>query len=93
MDEKTEKRLLEKLSDLEHQQWAHWTDYLFRKLSLNLNELKVDNKTKEDFKRWAKQIITPYKDLPEKEKEADRVWARKVINLIKSEDNLNFFQA
>lgn len=76
------KDFIEELADLEHQQWSHWTDYLFKRLSLKPNSLRVDERTRKDFKRWVKQIITPYKDLSEKEKDADRVWARKVIKLI-----------
>ncbi len=74
--------LRETLSDLEHQQWSHWTDYFFKRLSLSPNVLKVDAQTKEDFKRWVSQIITSYKDLSKKEKDADRVWADKVISII-----------
>ncbi len=76
--------LREELSDLEHQQWAHWTEYLFKRLSLSPNSLRVDAETKKDFERWVGQIITPYKDLSKKEKDADRVWADKVIKLINS---------
>lgn len=32
----------------------------------------------EAIQRWERQIATPYDDLSEKEKEADREWARKV---------------
>lgn len=75
-------KLREKLAALEHEQWAHWTDYLFKRLSLSPNSLKVDEKTKKDFERWVKQIITPYENLTEKEKDADREWADKVIKTI-----------
>ena len=61
--------LIEKLAALEHEQWAHWTRYM------------LDNLTPENVQRWRRQIETPYKDLSEKEKESDRVWARKVMEL------------
>lgn len=61
---------LERLAALEHQQWAHWTKYM------------LDNLTEENIQRWRKQIETPYKDLTEKEKESDREWARKVLEII-----------
>jgi len=84
--------LRETLSDLEHQQWAHWTDYLFKRLSLSPNVLKVDAQTKKDFERWIRQIITPYKDLSEKEKDADRVWADKVLKVLRKEfEDLLYF--
>jgi len=57
--------IIEKIADLEHQQWAHWTKYM------------LDNLTDENIARWKKQIETPYSDLTEKEKESDRIWARK----------------
>lgn len=62
--------VLEKLADLEHEQWAHWTRYM------------LDNLTDENINRWRLQIETPYSELTEKEKESDRSWARKAIKLI-----------
>lgn len=64
------KDFIEELADLEHQQWSHWTEYLLR----NYN---VENR-----KKWCKQICTDYKNLSEKEKGSDRVWAEKVVKLI-----------
>lgn len=70
MFEKAKKHRIEMVADLEHQQWAHWTKYM------------LDNLTDENIKRWKRQIKTDYNDLSDKEKESDRVWARKVINLL-----------
>lgn len=61
---------LEKLAELEHNQWIHWTKYM------------LDNLTDENIKRWRRQIETPYSELSEKEKESDRSWAKKVLNII-----------
>ena len=61
----------EHLAELEHIQWAHWTEYM------------LNNMTPENIKRWRKQIKTPYKDLSEKEKDSDREWADKVLKCIK----------
>lgn len=66
------KELLEKLADLEHQQWAHWTQYM------------LNNLTEENIARWRRQIETPYNNLSEKEKESDRKWAKKVLSLIEN---------
>lgn len=60
----------ERLADLEHQQWAHWTKYM------------LNNLTEENIQRWRKQIETEYKDLTEKEKDSDREWAQKVIDTL-----------
>ena len=62
------KNLIEDLADLEHQQWIHWTKYFLR-----------HHHYKNFRKRWKKQIETPYNKLSEKEKEPDRVWAKKVL--------------
>jgi hypothetical protein len=59
--------LREKLADLEHTQWAHWTRYM-------LQNMNLDNIT-----RWQKQIETPYASLTEEEKDSDRVWADRVL--------------
>ena len=72
--EKAKKLRIEMLADLEHQQWVHWTEYM-------LNNLSDENR-----ERWKVQCQTDYKDLSEKEKESDRVWARKVIKLLFNSD-------
>lgn len=61
---------LEQLAALEHEQWAHWTQYM------------LNNLTSENIERWKRQIETPYSELSEKEKESDRKWARLVIELL-----------
>ena len=70
MKEKALSELREKLADLEHYQWATWTEYM------------IDNWTKENIERWERQLRTPYEDLSEKEKESDRKWADKVLKII-----------
>jgi len=63
--------LIEDLADLEHEQWIHWTKYM------------LDNLTAENIQRWKRQCKTPYSQLTDKEKESDKEWARKVINIVK----------
>ena len=67
--------LLEKLAELEHDQWAHWTRYM------------LDNLTPKNIERWLQQVATPYNMLTEAEKEADRIWARKMIMEILAHGN------
>jgi hypothetical protein len=67
--------LREQLAELEHEQWAHWTEYV------------LDNLTSENIERWKKQIKTPYNSLTEKEKDSDRAWADKVIKIINEDVN------
>ena len=64
--EKLTELLLESLSDLEHKQWEHWRKYIEQKFNIPKSD-------------W---LLIDYKDLPEKIKEQDRVWARKVIDII-----------
>jgi hypothetical protein len=61
----------EKLAELEHIQWAHWTEYM------------LNNLTPLNIARWKKQIKTPYTQLSEKEKNSDREWADRVIKICK----------
>jgi len=68
-EQKTE--IIERLADLEHKQWGHWTKYF----------LEFDNE--ENRERWKCQVDIIYEDLSEEEKESDRKWARKVLELIK----------
>jgi hypothetical protein len=63
-------KLIEKLAALEHDQWAHWTKYM------------LANLTDENIARWKEQIATPYSELSEKEKDSDREWARKVLDIL-----------
>jgi hypothetical protein len=65
--------ILEQLADLEHRQWQHWTAYF------------LSNLTKENEVRWSEQALKNYSQLSEEDKEKDRVWARKVLALIKGE--------
>ena len=65
--------LLEKLAELEHQQWAHWTKYM------------LENMTPENIERWKKQIDTPYEDLQNHEKVSDREWAVKALKIFREE--------
>ena len=71
LTQKQKTELVEKLADLEHKQWGHWTQYF-------LESYNEDNR-----KRWNRQAHTAYRNLSEKEKESDRVWARKVLNILK----------
>lgn len=66
---------LEKLAELEHEQWCVWSKELAMKESLDSNRIQ----------RW-KALWIPYYKLPEEMKEHDRKWARKVIEELKNKD-------
>jgi len=68
-----EKELREQLAELEHEQWVKW--------SQNLNN--IEKLSPERIERWQKLWI-PYSKLTEAEKDQDREWADKVLNLLHS---------
>lgn len=81
--------LLEKLSELEHNQWMDWAKSLMEQEKLS----------KERVERW-KKLFIPYKDLPDSEKESDRIYARKILDVFNKKElktegrcaNQNFIQ-
>ncbi len=58
--------LLERLAELEHEQWMAWSQSVATEVSA------------ERRRRW-QALWVPYQDLPEEVKELDRLWARKVL--------------
>jgi hypothetical protein len=72
--------LREQLAELAHEQWAGWMRYLF--------DNSIEGEDGETIipaplvLRWKRQMNTSYADLPEAEKESDRVEADKVLHLI-----------
>ena len=60
--------ILEKLAELEHDQWIEWSKDIASKESLS----------KERINRWKKYWV-PYSELTEEVKEQDRKYARKVM--------------
>ena len=65
--------LLEKLAELEHEQWVQWSKAIV--LDEDISPARR--------KRWRSYWV-PYSQLAESVKYQDRVWARKVIEIIQS---------
>ncbi|MFW6219461.1 MAG: hypothetical protein ACOC33_01205 [bacterium] len=63
--------LIDKLAELEHKQWEKWSKEIAKREN-------IDEKT---IKKWKKYWVD-YDELGEKEKDLDREWAIKVINVI-----------
>ncbi len=61
--------LLERLAELEHEQWMAWSQSVATEVST------------ERRKRWQACWVA-YQDLPEEIKELDRIWARKVLETL-----------
>ncbi len=81
------KELLEKLSSIQHDAWAHWTRHLLR-IGKEDNEGNLIL-PKDRIDKWRRQVDQDYSVLSEEEKEKDREVVRyvKLIELI--EDYLN----
>ena len=62
--------LVEALADIEHEQWMHWSQAV------------ADNVTIPTRAKWQRSWAA-YSALPEELKEVDRVWARKVVALLR----------
>jgi len=79
------KELIELIADFMNEQWGHWMQYLYSKLEECY--IKDDNEyvqviTPTDYFHWQKQMNTPYAELSEKEKDSDREWARKLLEVL-----------
>ncbi len=77
--------LRESLADLEHRQWAHWTDHMLKELAPliagQVDTVEYDQADR-TMSRWLRQIATDYERLTEAEKDSDREWANKVLELV-----------
>lgn len=69
----TSNKYLEQIASLEHDQWVEWAKALLK------SEPGISQERKE---RWAK-LFVPYSELSEDSKEQDRVYARKIIEILK----------
>ncbi len=73
--------LVELVAAQEHYQWAHWTSYMLERLGLLDTPHQRDHP---DVHRWKAKIKTPYVHLTDEEKEFDRDWARKMLDVVRS---------
>lgn len=64
----------EKLAEIEHEQWVDWSKTIAHN----------ENISSERLKRWMK-LWVPYSELTEEQKDQDRVWADKVIEIIEGD--------
>jgi len=66
--------ILEKLAELEHEQWMYWSKNIARTGGVFIPRNKR--------MRW-NELWIPYAKLSEEDKEHDRKWARKVLVILK----------
>jgi hypothetical protein len=62
--------LVEALAEIEHTQWMHWSQAVAADVAAVTRD------------KWQRSWVD-YADLTEELKEADRVWARKVVTLLR----------
>lgn len=78
------RELKEQLAAIEHERWSDWQQYMHDKMG-KLNGLEdtfvLDGK---HYKHWQRQIMTPYKELTEAEKNSDREQVDRYWPLIES---------
>ncbi len=77
---------IEALAAAEHESWMGWAVYMLDRVEQELADSSIPDalhafQCLPGVKRWRRQAVTPYADLPEKEKESDRVEARKKIEV------------
>jgi hypothetical protein len=62
--------LHEKLSDIQHDIWSHWMQYMFTKAPINPDGTWTMPAWA--VERWQRQMNTPFANLTEQEKQSDR---------------------
>lgn len=83
--EEWEKEFVEKGANLEHARWAKWQKYLHSKCVEHENgKGEWVCFPAELFRRWERQINTPYSELSEQEKESDRKEVGSYLPLIRT---------
>jgi hypothetical protein len=69
--------LVERLANYAHEAWSGWVKYQFEKGVINQDGTFTMPKWAVD--RWQRQMNTPYAELPEEEKNSDRLEADKMV--------------
>ena len=70
----------EALAAYAHEAWSGWMEYLFSKSTTNADgSITIPPDL---VARWLRQIGTAYIDLPEAEKDSDRIEADKMLDIV-----------
>jgi len=72
--------MVEVFADAVHDVWADWMIYMFTRGEY-LEDPKGWTMDGAAFRRWKRQMATPYADLPEEEKVSDRQIAKRYLRL------------
>jgi hypothetical protein len=77
----SEHELIERLADKEHAGWSHWMEYLFSKCErLSDGSAVIPG---EFARHWQRQVVLPYAQLTEREKQSDRNEVAKILPIIR----------
>jgi hypothetical protein len=76
--------LVEKLAELEHDQWIHYSKDVADRIK---NACSLEQLLKETIQKWQDKWID-YCLLSEEDKNKDKVWAIKVLELLKENKQL-----
>jgi hypothetical protein len=80
--------LLEKLAELQHDAWMHWSKSICSHLLLDRSPMRMRDRVLTKHDSW-ELLWRPYVELSEEMKEQDRIFARKVLEILKSFGVLN----
>jgi hypothetical protein len=69
----------ERLADYAHAAWSGWMQYMFKKSTYHQGRVIIPVDLVE---RWTRQMNTPYAELPESEKESDRLEADRILEIV-----------
>jgi hypothetical protein len=83
MADSKQKELLEKLAELEHEQWISFSKSVCSHLLLDRSPMRMRERVLTKHDSW-ELLWRPYYELSEELKEKDRIWARKIIEILKS---------
>lgn len=77
----------EALAEYAHEAWAGWMKYLFSKCVTEPHQTHIEQEMvcilpAWAVERWQRQMNTPYVDLPDDEKESDRLEADRILEIL-----------
>ncbi|MFI5960499.1 hypothetical protein [Cryptosporangium sp. NPDC051539] len=74
--------LVEVLAAVEHERWSHWQRYLHSRCERTADGSLVI--PAELVTRWEHQIVTPYDQLTDAQKESDREQVRRYLPIVEA---------
>lgn len=85
-----EEELIEKIAEIEREQWMEWSKSTIQELMGGPHDTKkiVAERVEEKHHEWL-QYWKDYSELSEEVKDKDREWARKVLEVVKEEIDID----